>query len=208
MRRGLILGILLFFIITAGWWFLFMSGKSAEISEFEDQTATEQIAQRTLEARRSELQSLAAKEGEYLLALSEIQNSIPSFPDGAALIEDISSIAIETGVDLLTLSPNPPVPSSVEGLYEISTTVRFEAPYFKVLSVLFAFEDLERLVRVDQITIDSALDEEGTNLLTVTLTATAFSLSDLAIAAPVDATDTGDAAAADGAGDAAAGGSE
>ena len=78
------------------------------------------------------------------------------------------------------------VPSSiVDGLYEISTTVRFEAPYFKVLSVLFAIEDLERLVRVDQITIDAALDEDGTNLLTATLTATAFSLSDLGVAVSV-----------------------
>jgi Tfp pilus assembly protein PilO len=189
MRRGLILGILGFLVITAGWWFLFMSGKSGEISEFNDQTATAKIEGSTLEARRNELQSLAAKEGEYRLALSEIQNSIPAFPNGAALIEDINSIAIDTGVDLLTLSPNPPTPSTVEGLYEISTTVRFEAPYFKVLSVLFAIEDLERLVRVDQIAIDSALDDDGTNLLTVTLTATAFSLSDLGVGV---ATDTGD----------------
>jgi len=195
MRRGLIFAILAFILITVLWWFLFMSGKSAEISEFNDQTATARIEGSTLEARRNELQSLAAKEGEYRLALSEIQNSIPAFPNGAALIEDLNSIAIETGVDLLTLSPNPPTPSTVEGLYEISTTIRFEAPYFKVLSVLFAIEDLERLVRVDQISIDSTLDEDGTNLLTATLTATAFSLSDLGVAIAADTGDGNDAGA-------------
>lgn len=184
MRRGLIFGVLGVLVITAGWWFLFMAGKSTEISDFQDQEAAAQIEQSTLEARRNELQALAAKEGEFLLALSEIQNSIPALPDGAALIEDINSIAVDTGVDLLTLNPTPPVPSVVEGLFEISTTIRFEAPYFKVLSVLFAIEDLERLVRVDQISIDSALDEDGTNILTVSMTATAFSLSDLA-GAPV-----------------------
>jgi Tfp pilus assembly protein PilO len=194
MRRGLILGILLFFIITAAWWFLLMSGKSAEITDFEDQTATAQIEQRTLEARRNELQALAAKEGDYLLALGEIQNSIPAFPDGAALIEDLNNIALETGVDLLTLSPSPPVASTVEGLFEITTIVRFDAPYFKVLGVLFAIEDLERLVRVDQITVDAAIDEDGTNILTVNLTATAFSQTGLA-ASSIDAgeaTDGGD----------------
>ena len=196
MRRVLILGILLFFIITAAWWFLFMSGKSAEISDFEDQTATANIEQQTLEARRNELQALAAKEGDYLLALGEIQNSIPAFPDGAALIEDINNIALETGVDLLTLSPSQPVASNVEGLYEISTIIRFEAPYFKVLGVLFAIEDLERLVRVDQMSVDASLDEDGTNILSVDLTATAFSQTGLA-AAGVDAgtdgaTDTGE----------------
>ncbi len=101
MRRGLILGILGAFIITAAWWFLFMSGKSTEINDLNDQTATAQIEQSTLESRRTELQALAASEGDYLLGLSQIQNSLPTFPDGAALIEDINNIAVETGVDLL-----------------------------------------------------------------------------------------------------------
>ena len=193
MRRGLLIGILLFLVITAGWWFLFMAGKSSEISDFEDQTATARIEESTLQARLDELQAQAAREGEYLLALGEIQKSIPQQPEGAALIEDINRIAEETGVELLALSPNPPIASSIEGLYEISTTIRFQAPYFKVLSVLFALEDLERLVRVDAITIDAALEEDGTNLLSTTLTATAFSYSDLGAAAP-------SAAAADGAG--------
>ena len=39
MRRGLLIGLLLALVVTAGWWFLFMSGKSSEISDFEDQTA-------------------------------------------------------------------------------------------------------------------------------------------------------------------------
>lgn len=179
MRRGLILGVLLFIIITAGWWFLFMSGKSSEIGDFDDQTATARIEESTLQARLTQLEALAAKEGDFLLAVSEIQRSIPQLPNGAAFIEDINGIAEETDVELLALSPNPPIPSTIEGLFEISTTIRFQAPYFKALSVLFALEDLERLVRVDGITIDSTLEDDGTNLLSVTLTATAFSFSDL-----------------------------
>ncbi len=208
MRRGLILGILGAFIITAAWWFLFMSGKSTEINDLNDQTATAQIEQSTLESRRTELQALAASEGDYLLGLSQIQNSLPTFPDGAALIEDINNIAVETGVDLLALSPNPPVAStSVPGLFEISTTINFEAPYFKVLSVLFAIEDLERLVRVDQISIDSSLDQDGINILTVTLTATAFSLTDLSLSGPVGADDA-DSGGGEAAGDGSEGGNE
>ena len=200
MRRGLLIAVLLFLVITAGWWFLFMAGKSSEISDFEDQTATARIEESTLEARRNELQALAAREGEYLLALGEIQKSIPQLPEGAAFIEDINRIAEETGVELLALSPNPPIASAIDGLFEISTTIRFQAPYFKVLSVLFALEDLERLVRVDAITIDAALEDDGTNLLSTTLTATAFSYSDLGAVAPTAAaTDDGAGAADDGA---------
>jgi len=197
MRRTLLFGVAILLVITAAWWFLFMAGTSAEISDFEDQTAAARIEESTLESRRNELQALAAREGEFRLALSEIQNSIPQLPDGAAFIEDINRIAEETGVDLLALSPNPPIPSAIEGLFEISTTIRFQAPYFKVLSVLFALEDLERLVRVDGITIDAELEDDGTNILSTTLTATAFSFSDLGAGVPADA--GADSAAGDGA---------
>jgi Tfp pilus assembly protein PilO len=179
MRRGLILGLLLLVIITAGWWLLFMSSKSGEISEFNEQRDAARLEQSTLESRRSELAALAAREGDFLLGLSEVQASIPANPDGAALIEDINRLAEETGIDLLSFSPGLPSAGTIEGLVEIQMTLTFEAPYFKVLSFLFALEDLERLVRVDQISITSALQEDGTNLLSTSLTATAFSLTDL-----------------------------
>jgi len=188
MRRGLLLGILVFFIITAGWWFLFMSSKSTEINDFNEQRDAAQLEQSTLQARRDELASLAAREGDFLLGIAEVQSSIPANPDGAALIEDINQIADDTDVELLTFSPGLPLPSTVPGLVEIQMQMTFEAPYFKVLSFLFALEDLERLVRVDQVSITSRLLDDGTNLLSTSLTASAFSGSDLSGAPPVEAT--------------------
>jgi len=179
MRRGLIFGLLLLVIITAGWWLLFMSPKSGEISEFNEQRDAARLEQSTLESRRNELAALAAKEGDFLLGISEVQASIPATPDGAALIEDINSLAETTGIELLSFSPSVPAESTIEGLVEIQMTMTFEAPYFKVLSFLFALEDLERLVRVDQISVTSAVLEDGTNLLSTSLSASAFSLSEL-----------------------------
>jgi Tfp pilus assembly protein PilO len=186
MRRGLILGVLLALIITAAWWFLFMAPKSAEISDFNEERDTAQLEQSTLEGRRNQLQALAASEGDFLLGLSEVQASIPVTPDGAALIEDINGIAEASGVDLLTFSPAVPVESAIPGLVEIQMQMTFEAPYFKVLSFLFALEDLERLVRVDQISVTSRILEDGTNLLSTALTASAFSSSDLSGLTPAE----------------------
>ncbi len=179
MRRGLILGALLLFIITAAWWFLFMAPKSTEISDFNEQRDAAQLEQSTLEGRRNELAALAAREGDFLLGIAEVESSIPATPDGAALIEDINRIAEDTDVELLTFSPGLPAESAIPGLVEIQLQMTFEAPYFKVLSFLFALEDLERLVRVDQIAITSRVLEDGTNLLSTSLTASAFSMSGL-----------------------------
>jgi Tfp pilus assembly protein PilO len=188
MRRGLLFGILGLLVITAAWWFLFMAPKSGEISDFNEERDAALIEQRTLEARRDELAALAAREGEFLLGISEVQASIPVMPDGAALIEDINRIATESDIELLTLSPGLPTPSTIPGLFEIQLQMSFEAPYFKVLAFLFALEEQERLVRVDQIAITSRVLDDGTNLLSTSLTGSAFSQTDLAGSPPAEVT--------------------
>ena len=188
MRRGLIFGLLGFLVITAAWWFLFMAPKSSEISDLDDEREAALTEQQTLETRRDALQALAAREGDFLLGLSEVQASIPASPDGAALIEDINRLAEESDVELLTFSPGLPTPSAIPGLVEIQIQLTFEAPYFKVLSFLFALEDLERLVRIDQIAVTSRVLDDGTNLLSTSLTASAFSQSDLTGSPPDEVT--------------------
>ena len=179
MRRTVLIGAGLFLIITAAWWFLFMSGKSGEISDFREQRAVAETEQLTLQARRDSLQALVDREGEFRIGLNELRTSIPAAPDGATLIENLNDIALAAGVDLLSLSPQVPVPSVVPGLFEISIEMTFEGPYFRVLPLLLELENLPRLLRVDAISISANVLEDGTNLLSVSLTAIAFSLTDL-----------------------------
>ncbi len=179
MRRTALIGGGLLLIVTAGWWFLFMSGKSSDINDFDEQTAIAETEQLTLQARRDSLETLAAKEGEFLVGLNELRTSIPVSPDGASLIETLNESALRADVDLLSLSPQLPGPSVVPGLFEISIDMTFEGPYFKVLPLLLELENLPRLLRVDVISISANTLEDGTNLLSVSLTATAFSLTDL-----------------------------
>ena len=131
---------------------------------------------------------LVVDQCDFLLGLSEVQASIPATPDGAALIEDINRLAEESDVELLTFSPGLPVASTLPGLVEIQIQLTFEAPYFKMLSFLFALEDLERLVRIDQIAVTSRILDDGTNLLSTSLTASAFSQSDLTGSPPDEVT--------------------
>lgn len=179
MRRNVILGVGLLVVVTAAWWFLFMAGKSSDISELNEQTEAARTQQLTLQARLDSLQTLAARDGEFRVGLSELRESIPVFPDGATLIEDLNNAALAADVDLLSLSPQLPAPSAVPGLFEIAIDMNFEGPYFKVLPLLLELENLPRLMRVDTINISSTPLEDGTNLLSVSLTAVAFSLTDL-----------------------------
>ena len=179
MRRAVILGALLFLIVTAAWWFLLMSAKSSDINDLDEQRATAESTELNLISQRDQLEALAAREGEYSMGLGELRTSIPIAPDGASLIERFNEAVIEADVDLISLSPQIPVPSRVPGLFEISIEMSFEGPYFKVLPLLLELESLPRLVRIDSITVNATPLEDGTNLLSVSLTAVAFSLTDL-----------------------------
>ena len=179
MRRTVVIGVGLLLLITAGWWFLFMAEKSGDINDLNDQTDAARSQELTLQSRRDSLQALAARDGEFRVALGELQTSIPVFPDGATLIENLNASALNADVDLLSLSPQLPIPSVVPGLFEIAIDMSFEGPYFKVLPFLLELENLPRLTRVDSINISSTPLEGGTNLLSVSLTAVAFSLTDL-----------------------------
>lgn len=179
MRRGLILGVLLAVLVLVGWWLLLMAPKSSDIADFDEQREIAAGEATALTAQRNQLEELAAKQGDFELALAQLRLAIPDRPDGAALIEDITQIGVEADVDLISLSPALPGPSSIPGLVEITTEMTIEGSYFRVLSFLLALEQLERIVRVDAIAIASTEAADGTNLLSVTLTASAFSRSDL-----------------------------
>ena len=68
----------------------------------------------------------------------------------------------------------------MRNLFEIALNVNVSGEYFRVLQFLFDIEDLDRLVRVDQIAIESRFEPEtATNFLNVNFGARAFSTSAL-----------------------------
>lgn len=181
MRRILIFGGLLVILILAAWWFLLMAPKSSDIADFNERRDALELEETTLRGRLGALEDLAAREGDFMVGLNDLRTSIPAFPNGAALIDQINDTALDAGVELRVFSPSPPVESQlVPGLFEITSTIGFEAPYFRALPFIFELEQLERLVRIDQISISQTAGEGGENILVVDLTATAFSLTDLA----------------------------
>lgn len=180
MRRLILFGALIVILVLVGWWFLLMAPKSSEIADFNDQRDALELEESTLQGRLGALEDLAAKEGDFAVGLNQLRTSIPVFPSGAALIDEINQIANDAEIELRVFNPSPPVPSqTVPGTFEISSTIAFEAPYFRALAFLFELEQLERLVRIDQISVSSVTDEGGETILVVDLTTSAFSLTDL-----------------------------
>jgi len=163
------------------WWFLFWRGTSTTVSDLELDLDLARQQQTELQTRVDSLRELERKKGEFDAAVTEISVSIPDDPSEAALLESIRTLARDSGLELTALTANVPVASADnEGLYEIGLNVNVAGEYFRVLQFLFDIEDLDRLVRVDQIAVAARFETEtSTNILTVNFGARAFSTSPL-----------------------------
>jgi Tfp pilus assembly protein PilO len=179
--RNVLIGLLVAILVVALWWFLFWRGTSTTVSDLELDLDLARQQQTELQTRVDSLRELERKKGEFDAAVTEISVSIPDDPSEAALLESIRTLARDSGLELTALTANVPVASADnEGLYEIGLNVNVAGEYFRVLQFLFDIEDLDRLVRVDQIAVAARFETEtSTNILTVNFGARAFSTSPL-----------------------------
>jgi Tfp pilus assembly protein PilO len=179
MRRWTLLGILMAVLALAAWWFLLISPRNSRISEAQAQLEGAQQQEMTLRAQIVELQKIRDSQDKYLAAIGDLEVLIPKLPVLDDFINQIYELSVSTGVQLLSLSPSPPVPLEGSELREIGVATTIEGDFFEVLGFLFGLSDMERLVRVDGVSIASSQDELGGTILTVGLDMRLFTLTDL-----------------------------
>jgi len=179
--RNMLIGLLVAVVLVALWYFLFWGGTSTTMEDLDNEFNTAIDDEFNLQSRVDALRDLERKKGEFDAAVTEISVSIPDDPSEAALLESIRTLARDSGLDLVSLTANIPAVSALnEELFEIALNVNVTGEYFRVLQFLFDIEDLDRLVRVDQVAIESRFEPEtATNFLNVNFSARAFSTSAL-----------------------------
>lgn len=177
-RAVLLVGGLLALLLTAAWWFLLVSPVNQRVTDAEDQLLQAEDEELALRAQQASLQRVEDNMLEYLAAIGELENSIPASPQTAALIDDLSVLADETGVGWTAGSYGQP--QAVDGGYfEIPLSISIEGQFFEVLGYLYGMAELDRLVRVDSVNVAPSQDEQGFTVLNVAISARAFTSSDV-----------------------------
>jgi len=180
-RSVLLIGGLLALLLTAGWWFLLISPVNERVADAENQLLTAENDELQLLAQRRTLQTVEDNMLEYLAALGDLEGSIPPTPQTAALIDDLSVLADETGIDWRAGSYGQPQEVDT-GVFEIPLSISVEGQFFEVLGYLYGMADLERLVRIDSLSISPGQDEQGFTVLNVAISAKAYTTTDLGLA--------------------------
>ena len=180
MRRvGLIL-VLLTLLVTGVWWLFLISPRNARITDYQQQLNAAVDTESRLRVQIQQLQDIGDHEVEYQAALGQLNALIPDRPLLDEAIEQLYTLAGDTGVDLQTLSPSVPA-ATADGseLRQIDVSVQVEGQFFELLGFLFGLNDMDRLVRVDGISLSSTQDEAGATFLSASIEMRLFTTADL-----------------------------
>jgi len=174
-RTALIVSLLVGLLLTAAWWFLLVGPQRTREAEAADALEVARDEEFLLQTQLAQLKRIQDNELPYRAAIAELQRSIPDNPQTASLIDELSALAEETGVVWSSGTYGNPEANEDTELFEIPLAISIEGQYFEVLGYLFGIADLERLVRIDAVTISPSQDENNFTILSVNLTGRAFS---------------------------------
>lgn len=118
------------------------------------------VAQEELSGLQDEIAALEAFEasGEGPVSLAEIQEQLPTESDLPELFETLREAARVSEVELSGISPGLPIVAVSGGASVIPLGITVEGTYFALASFLFQLEHLDRLARVNGVSISPQAD--------------------------------------------------
>lgn len=172
-RLRALVAVLVAVLITLLWFVLWFSPKRSDLSDAQDQTQAAEAEVLSLRGQLGRLREIEENRVSYESARAELESSVPIVSNLANLLDDLHLLADQTGVDLQSVTPGDPIATLELGVTEIGLVLELEADYFELIGFLFGLEDMERLIRVDSLSIGTQT-EGGERVLAVSLTAKAF----------------------------------
>ncbi len=180
-RTGVILAALGVLLVTALWWFFVISPTNTRISEAEDQLQSAQDNEVLLRTQLSRLKKIQENELTYLSAIGALEAAIPPTPQMPALIDTLAELAEDSGVQWESGTYGNPTEVEGEDYFEIPVSLIVEGQFFEVLGYLYGIADLERIVRIDAVSLTPTEDDAGFTIETVSISAVTFTTGNVVL---------------------------
>ena len=189
-RTGLILGALGILLVTALWWLFVISPTNTKIADAQDQLASAEDNEVLLLTQLSRLKKIQESELTYRSAIGALDAAIPPTPQMPALIETLAELAEASGVEWEAGTYGNPVEVEDEDYFEIPVSLTVQGQFFEVLGYLYGIADLERIVRVDAVSLSPQEDDDGFTIENVSISAVTFTTGDVVLPAPEEVPET------------------
>lgn len=183
-RTGLILGVLAVLLVTALWWFFVISPTNTKIADSQDQLQSAEDNEVLLLTQLSRLKKIQENELTYRSAIGALDAAIPPTPQMPALIDSLTELANDSSVEWKSGTYGNPVEVEGKDYFEIPVNLIVQGQFFEVLGYLYGIADLERIVRIDAVSLTPTIDDDGFTVEDVSISAVTFTTGNVVLPVP------------------------
>ena len=148
-----------------------------KVSKAKEDLAASQAKEQTLTVQRNALEDTKANEAENQKIIDQVHNQIPPTADEAGLFQQINGAALDSGLDLASLTPSPPTFDENTGLSTIVLQVSAVGTYSDVTAFAYRIETLPRAAKITALSLSPGATPTTLGvspLLTMTATVEAY----------------------------------
>lgn len=152
-KRGpLIAGVAVAAVLVLAAVFLVLP-KLGQVKDANDQLDQATSQEQTLSSQLAALKQAQQDAPSNRETIRRVQQAIPPTADQQGFVLLLQNAAIQSGVDLFTITASNPVFDSATGLSTITNTLTVNGTYFSVTEFLFNVETLPRASKVTSVTL-------------------------------------------------------
>ena len=131
-RKFIIIAAVIAVVVVAAWFLVLYKPQTGKLAAARDEIDKAGVEQTQLESELVEMKKLLEKAPEIDAALADAQSTIPDEADLQTFIRDTHTIAEESGVDWVSVSPGAPSDGGA-GVSTISVSIEFTSSFFSAI---------------------------------------------------------------------------
>ena len=148
--------------------FFLVLPKMGQVKDANAALADAQSQQATLGAQLAALQAAQTDAPANRETIRKVQQAIPPTVDQQGFMLLMQNAALQSGVDVVTISPGNPVFDPATGLSTVTNAISATGTYFALTEFLFKIETLPRAAKTTSVAITPSPSDTNTSLLTLT----------------------------------------
>jgi Tfp pilus assembly protein PilO len=148
--------------------FFFVLPKLGQVKDANASLQDARAQQGTLGAQLAALKQSQADAPKNREIIRKVQQAIPPTVDQQGFMLLIQNAAVQSSIDLVTITPTTPVFDPAQGLSTVTNAFSVTGNYFALTEFVFEIETLPRASKITAITIAPAPTDTDPSLLTMT----------------------------------------
>jgi Tfp pilus assembly protein PilO len=150
--------------------FFLVLPKMGQVKDANAALADEQSKQATLGAQLAALQAAQTDAPANRETIRKVQQAIPPTVDQQGFMLLMQNAAVESAVDVVTISPGNPVFDPATSLSTITNSISATGTYFALTEFVFKIETLPRAAKTVTLSITPAPSDTNASLLSLSAT--------------------------------------